>query len=179
MARREKVTDKTVDFKSVLTGVKASHPDAVFYGGIDAQAGPLRRQMGELGIKVPLFGAAIETDTFMSLAGPAAKDTYSAESGQPPSGTERGKQFLKAFEAKYGKVVLFAPYAYDATWALINAMKAANSADPAKYLPALKKIDFPGAGGQIAFDDHGDLKRASVTIFKVDGEHFKVFRVVD
>jgi branched-chain amino acid transport system substrate-binding protein len=48
-------------------------------------------------------------------------------------------------------------------------MKKANSADPAKYLPELAKIDFTGATGKIAFDDKGDRKDAEITIFTMKG----------
>ena len=50
-------------------------------------------------------------------------------------------------------------------------MKKANSADPAKYLPELAKIDYKGATGKIAFDDKGDRKDAEITIFTMkDGK---------
>jgi len=48
---REKGTDKTTDWKAALTKVKGRNPDAVFYGGMDATAGPLLKQGRELGIK--------------------------------------------------------------------------------------------------------------------------------
>ena len=49
--------------------------------------------------------------------------------------------------------------------AAIAAIKSANSADPAKYLPALQKVEFVGATGKIAFDEKGDRKDAEMTIF--------------
>lgn len=64
-------------------------------------------------------------------------------------------------------IVLYAPYAYDATWALINAMRLADSTVPADYQPAIKNVDFDGVTGRIAFDDRGDLRAANVTLYTV------------
>src|SRR5690606_578265 len=51
---REYTTDKANDFTSILTNIKAKEPDVIFFGGLDAQSGPMRRQMVTLGIKAPL-----------------------------------------------------------------------------------------------------------------------------
>jgi branched-chain amino acid transport system substrate-binding protein len=164
---RQFVSDKTIDFRGILTSVKSNNAQAIFYGGVDAQAGPLRKQMSGLAMKIPLIGSSISTDKFIELAGPSAADgTVSAESGQPLDSMPKGKAFEQKFK-KYGPVVLYAPYAYDATWALINAMKIADSAVPAEYLPAMKKVSFDGVTGQISFDDHGDLRVANVTLYSV------------
>ena len=53
--------------------------------------------------------------------------------------------------------------------ALIAAIKNANSADPAKYLPVLKGLELNGATGKIAFDEKGDRKDAEMTIFAMKG----------
>jgi branched-chain amino acid transport system substrate-binding protein len=41
---REQGTDKTTDWKAILTKVKGKSPEAVFYGGMDATGGPLLKQ---------------------------------------------------------------------------------------------------------------------------------------
>src|ERR1700736_3349050 len=53
---REYTNDKAVDFKSILTKLKAGKPDVVYYGGADSQAAPMVKQMKQLGIKAPLMG---------------------------------------------------------------------------------------------------------------------------
>lgn len=175
---REFVSDKTIDFRGILTRIKSKDVQAIFYGGVDAQAGPLRKQMSSLAMKTPLIGSSIETDNFIELAGPtAAEGTVSAESGQPLDRMPKGHDFEEKFK-KYGSVVLFAPYAYDATWALINAMKLANSTNPADYLPAMKKVEFEGVTGKIAFDEKGDLRAASVTLYEAKNGKFSPMKVV-
>jgi len=162
---RERGTDKTTDWKAVLTKVKGSNPDAVFYGGMDATGGPLLRQGRELGIKAIFsFGDGACTDKMKQLAGEAADGLLCSQAGIPPQAASR--KFLDAYKKRFSiDPILYAPFTYDAANLLIEAMKKANSADPAKYLPELQKIDFAGATGRIAFDAKGDRGDAEMTIF--------------
>ena len=168
---REKGTDKTVDWKAVLTKVKGKKPDAVFYGGMDATAGPLLKQARELKMtSVFSFGDGACTDKMAELAGPAAEGLICSQAGIPVQAA--GKKFLDAYKAKF-KVdpILYSPFTYDAANLLIAAMKKADSAEPAKYLAALAASDYNGASGNIKFDEKGDRKDAEMTIFTLkDGK---------
>ena len=162
---REKGTDKTSDWKAVLTKVKGRSPDAVFYGGMDATGGPLLRQGRELGIKAVFsFGDGSCTDKMKQLAGEAADGLLCSQAGIPPQAAS--KKFLDAYKKRFNiDPILYSPFTYDATNLLIAAMKKADSADPAKYLPELRKIDYTGASGRIVFDAKGDRSDAEMTIF--------------
>jgi branched-chain amino acid transport system substrate-binding protein len=162
---RERGTDKTTDWKAVLTKVKGSNPDAVFYGGMDATGGPLLRQGRELGIKaVFAFGDGACTDNMKQLAGEASDGLLCSQAGIPPQAAS--KKFLEAYKKRFNvDPILYAPFTYDAANLLIEAMKKANSADPAKYLPELQRIEFAGATGRITFDAKGDRSDAEMTIF--------------
>jgi branched-chain amino acid transport system substrate-binding protein len=166
---REKGTDKTTDWKAVLTKLRGRSPDAVFYGGMDATGGPLLKQGRELGIKAVFsFGDGACTDKMKELAGDAAEGMLCSQAGIPPQAAD--KKFLEAYKKKFNMdPILYAPFTYDAANLLIAAMQKANSADPKKYLPELQKIDFTGATGKIAFDDKGDRKDAEMTIFTMQG----------
>lgn len=167
---REKATDKTTDFKAILTKVKGRAPDAIFYGGMDATGGPMIKQARELGIKsVFAFGDGACTDEMGKLAGGAAEGLICSQAGLPASAASAA--FNDAFKAKYGEVKQYAPFYYDAVGLMIAAMQKADSTDPAKYLPELQKISFNGATGKIEFDDKGDRKDAEITIFTLkDGK---------
>ena len=174
---REKGTDKTNDWKAVLTKVKGKKPDAIFYGGMDATGGPLIKQGKELGLKVVYaFGDGACTDEMGKLAGEAAEGLLCSQAGIPTQASS--KTFLAAFKAKYGDVKQYAPFTYDAANLLIAAMQKANSADPAKYLPELAKISLTGATGKIEFDDKGDRKNAEITIFTLKGGKVEPVAVV-
>src|SRR5687767_9632535 len=154
---REKGTDKTTDWKAVLTKLKGRNPDAVFYGGMDATGGPLVKQARELAIKAVFsFGDGACTEEMNKLAGPAADGLLCSQAGIPPLAAD--KKFLDAYKKKYNTdPILYAPFTYDAANMLIEAMKKADSSDPKKYLPELQKLSgFTGATGPIAFDDKGD-----------------------
>jgi branched-chain amino acid transport system substrate-binding protein len=175
---REKGTDKTTDWKAVLTKLKGRNPDAIFYGGMDATGGPLMKQGRELGIKaVFTFGDGACTDKMKELAGDAAEGLLCSQAGIPPQAAS--KKFLDAYKAKFNAdPILYAPFTYDAANMLIEAMKKVGSADPAKYLPELQKMSFKGATGPIAFDDKGDRKDAEITIFIMKGGKIEPLAVV-
>jgi len=162
---REKGTDKTTDWKAILTKLKGRKPDAIFYGGMDATGGPLIKQGRELGIKaVFAFGDGACTDEMTKLAGPAAEGMLCSQAGIPVAAAD--KAFLDAYKKKFNvDPILYAPFTYDAANLLITAMKKADSVEPAKYLPELAKISYKGASGQISFDEKGDRKDAEMTIF--------------
>jgi branched-chain amino acid transport system substrate-binding protein len=175
---REKGTDKTTDWKAVLTKLRGRNPDAVFYGGMDATGGPLLKQGRELGMKAVFsFGDGACTDKMRELAGEAAEGLLCSQAGIPPQAAS--KKFLEAFKKKFGnEPIIYAPFTYDAANLLIEAMKKANSTDPKAYLPELQKISYSGATGPIAFDDKGDRKDAEITIFTMKGGKIEPIAVV-
>jgi branched-chain amino acid transport system substrate-binding protein len=175
---REKGTDKTTDWKAILTKLRGRNPDAVFYGGMDATGGPLLKQGRELGLKAVFsFGDGACTDKMKELAGDASEGLLCSQAGIPPQAAS--KKFIDAYKKKFNQdPILYAPFTYDATNLLIEAMKKANSPDPKKYLPELQKISFGGSTGTIAFDDKGDRKDAEITIFTMKGGKIDPIAVV-
>jgi branched-chain amino acid transport system substrate-binding protein len=165
---RERTTDKETDFKAILTKIKAKNPDVIFHGGMDATGGPLLKQARELGIKaVFAFGDGACTDEMGKLAGNAAEGMVCSQAGLPREAAD--PEFVKAFNAKYGEIKQYAPYFYDGANAIIEAMKKANSVDPAKFAPEMFNVSFKGATGTVEFDAKGDRKNAEMTIFKMQG----------
>ena len=174
---RERTTDKETDFKAILTKIKAKNPDVVFHGGMDATGGPMLKQARELGIKaVFAFGDGACTDEMGKLAGAAAEGMVCSQAGLPREAAS--KDFVNAFQGKYGEIKQYAPYFYDATNAVIEAMKKANSTDPAKFTPEIFNDSFTGATGKVEFDAKGDRKDAEMTIFKLEGGKVKPIAIV-
>ena len=166
---REFTTDKATDFSAILTKLKAAQPDAVFYGGMDAQAAPMLRQMRQLGFESKFLGGdGACTGEMLKLAAEAlSEDAYCSQAGIPMEKMPRGADFRARFKQRFNTdVQLYAPYSYDAAMALIEAMKAANSSDPADYLPALKALKYRGVTGDIAFDAYGDITTGGTTLFR-------------
>ncbi|MDR9838502.1 branched-chain amino acid ABC transporter substrate-binding protein [Herbaspirillum huttiense] len=176
-------TDKATDFNAILTSVKSKKPDLVFFGGMDAVAGPMLRQMDQLGVAAKFMGGdGICTTELPSLAGAGLKDSevVCAEAGGV---TEAGKKPLEDFKAAYKKkfnqdVVIYAPYTYDALMTLADAMKQAGSSDPKVYLPVLAKIKHKGVTGEIAFDSKGDILNGTLTLYTYKGGKRTLLSVV-
>jgi branched-chain amino acid transport system substrate-binding protein len=162
--------DKATDFTAILTAIKARNPDAIFYGGLDPQAGPMLRQMEQLGMtKVKFLGGdGICTNEIAKLSGGAKtlENVVCATGGASLDRMPGGKTWKQRYDQKFpGQFQTYSPYAYDATFVLVDAMKRANSMDPKVYLPMLPSTDFQGVTARIQFQPNGELKNAATTLF--------------
>ncbi len=177
---REHTTDKDTDFKSILTKIKGLSPDLVMFGGIDPQAGPMVKQMSELGVKARFIGGdGMQTPNFIKLAGNAAEGAMASIPGLPKDKMPGGETFLKKYKSKFNaEVELFAPMGYDAVMVFVDAMKRAGSTDPAKFLPEVGKTRLQGVIGPIAFDEKGDLVNGPITIYVVKGGKWEPLETV-
>ena len=163
-------TDKATDFMAILTAIKAKGPDAVFYGGMDPQAGPMLRQMEQLGMsKVKYFGGdGICTSEIAKLAGGAKtlENVICAEGGASLAKMPGGVEWKKRYDEKYpNQFQVYSPYTYDATFVLVDAMKRANSSDPKVYIPELIKTSMKGVTTTIEFLPNGELKNPAITLY--------------
>ncbi len=170
IAGRERTTDKETDFKAILTRLKSKNADVVFHGGMDATGGLMVKQARELGFKAQFaFGDGACTEEMSQLTGPAGEGLACSQAGLPASAAT--KEFRDAFNKKYGETKLYAPFFYDATNVVIEAMRRADSVDPAKFTPEIYNESLQGATGKIQFDAKGDRKDAEMTIFRMrDGK---------
>jgi branched-chain amino acid transport system substrate-binding protein len=181
LVSRQFTNDKATDFNAILTQIRAHDPDVIFYGGMDAVAGPMLKQMKALGIKAAFVsGDGVCSEKLPQLAGDALGNgkvicvvaggvTGAKEEAAAAAFAERYRQRYKM------PLQTYAPYAYDATMVFAGAMQAANSTDPAKFLPALAKIKYHGVTGDIAFDANGDLHNAALTLYTYrDGKQVKL-----
>ena len=164
----EYTNDKATDFKAILTKIKSKKPDLVFYGGMDAQGGPLAKQMKELGLKAKFLGGdGVCTPEFMKLGGPATDGHYCSMPGVPLEKMAKGPDFKDKFTKKYNtEIQLYAPNVYDAVMVMADSMKRANSVEPAKYLPEVGKTSYEGVTAKIAFDEKGDLKGGAISLYQ-------------
>ncbi|MGQ3051461.1 MAG: branched-chain amino acid ABC transporter substrate-binding protein [Roseateles sp.] len=172
---REFTNDKATDFTAILTSLKGKKPDIVFFGGMDAVAGPMLRQMKQLGIEAKFMGGdGICSGELPKLAAGTMGDgqVVCAEAGGVEGEAKKSMDDFKAkFKSKFNvDVQIYAPYVYDAVNVMAAAMAKAGSADPAKYLPVLAKTTgYKGVTGTIAFDDKGDIKNGALTLYTYKG----------
>ena len=163
-------TDKATDFMAILTAAKAQKPDGIFYGGMDAQAGPMLRQMEQLGLTTQKFfgGDGICTMELAKLSGGAKplENVVCAVGGSSLQKMPGGADWKKRYDAAYpGQYQVYSPYTYDAAMLIMDAMKRADSADPKVYLPKLAESNYQGVSAKIAFEPNGEMKDAATTLF--------------
>jgi branched-chain amino acid transport system substrate-binding protein len=171
VVKREFTNDKAVDFRNILTSIRKEAPEAIFFGGYDAQAGPMAKQMKELGINIPLLGGeTMNTSKFLQLAGPAAEGHIASTPGAALESRPHGRSFAQRYRSRFNQDIgLYAPYFYDSVAVIAAAMEQAGSTVPAKVLPVLRNIRHSGITAEIAFDNAGDLQQGLLSIFRVQG----------
>jgi branched-chain amino acid transport system substrate-binding protein len=164
---REATSDKAIDFKGLLTKIKGQTPDTIFYGGMDATAGPFIKQAKQLGMAAKVLGGdGTCSDEIATLAGPAVDNLICSIAGLPLSRMEAGPVFEKEYEKRFGtSVQIYAPYAYDAVMVIVDAMKRSGSTDAAKVLAAARTTDYQGLTGNIKFDANGDVKGPKLSLY--------------
>ncbi len=162
--------DKATDFMAILTAIKDKAPEGVFFGGMDPQAGPMLRQLDQLGLSgVKVFGGdGICTAKLAELSGgaKALEGVVCAEGGASLDKMPKGNAWRAAYDAKYpGQFQVYSPYVYDAVMVMADAMKRADSADPKVYGPKLKETNYEGVTAKVVFEADGELKDPAMTLY--------------
>ena len=161
-------TDKATDFNPILTAIRAAKPDAIFYGGYSAQAGPLLRQMKGLGLQAKLLGGdgICSTETARLSGGAAGDNVLCTQGGALLDKADAGRAFLKAYRDAYKRDPLtYAVAFYDAAMMIADAMQKTGSTEPGPVAEAIAKGAYQGVAGEYSFDAKHDLKSSAVTVF--------------
>lgn len=160
-------SDKAIDFRSVLTKIKGENPDAIMYGGTDAAGGPLAKQAKQLGLRARILaGDGVCTESLENLAGDATDNVVCSQAGAAMETMPGGDAFQTKYKKRFGQVVEYdAPFAYDAVYIVVDAMKRANSTDPAKVLATMPATDHRGVIGETVFDSRGDLAHGVISLY--------------
>jgi len=168
---REFTTDKATDFNAILTKIRAAKPEVVMYGGMDATAGPMAKQMKQLGIKAKyLTGDGVCSPEFIKLAGDAGEGMICSMAGEAVEKLAKGAEFTAKYKAKFNQdVQVYSPYSYDAVYVIAEAIKRAGGPDKAKIVDEVAKSELPGVTGTVSFDTKGDIKGGAISMFQVKG----------
>lgn len=169
------LTKNQQDFKALLTKIKATNPDVVYFGGVTATGGGLlRRQMGDAGLgKLPYIGGDGISDTeFLKDAGNLANNSYYTIAAPDASKLPSAAAFNKEYKAKYGQDPgAYSASAYAAAWVIVNAIKQAQAhggvtrANVLKYVAATKNLATPI--GPVGFDKNGDTTSPVISEYKI------------
>jgi len=166
------------NYQAVISKVKPSAPEAVYYGGEYPQAGPLSQQMKAAGLNVPLMGGdGIFDPKYIELGGKTSTNDLATSVGAPTDTLETAKKFVADYNAAGYKdpYAAYGAYSFDAANAIIAALKEslkdADSAESARQatIDAMSKVQFDGVTGKVAFDQYGDTTSKVLTVYKVTG----------
>ncbi|AEA58918.1 Amino acid ABC transporter, periplasmic amino acid-binding protein, putative [Burkholderia gladioli BSR3] len=163
--------DKAVDFRAILTKIKGENPDAIMYGGMDATGGPFAKQAKQLGLRAKvLAGDGVCTEQLSDLAGDASSNVICSQAGAALEKMPGGSEFQAKYQKRFGQPIqIYSPFTYDAVYIIVDAMKRANSVDPAKILAQMPSTDYKGVIGETVFDSKGDLKHGVISLYDYKG----------
>ena len=165
---REYTTDKASDFSAVLTRLRSLRPEAIMFGGVVTQAGLMVRQMDRFGLDIPLLsGDAVCVAELPKLAGESLRHVVCGDGRLPLERTPGGLAWKQRYERRFGPDAFqaYSPYSYDATMVLAQAMQRAGSADPVRFLPALRATDYDGITREhLRFEPNGEVADPQITI---------------
>ena len=175
----------TQDYVSIMTAAKALNPESIYFGGVTATGGArilLAAEQAGLG-DVPYVGpdgindGSGETkDSFLNLAGPSAKNSFSTLAG---IGDFPGKaQFDLDYKTEYGiDATGYAGTGFACAQVVIDAIGRAGETNPADNAALREAVREAGTAtdhsystivGDIDFNEDGDTSQKIVSIYSVD-----------
>ncbi|MFF7989771.1 branched-chain amino acid ABC transporter substrate-binding protein [Kitasatospora xanthocidica] len=177
----EHVNPDDRDFAAIVTKVKTSGAEAVYYGGEYPAAGPLSLQLKDAGVNIPLMGGdGMQSKDFIKLNPKSAGDLATAVGGAVEQLPTAAK-FIADYKAAGYKDAYetYGGYSYDSGWAIVQAVKAVVAANNGKLpanpraavVDAVQKVSFDGVTGKVSFDEFGDTTNKQLTVYAVkDGK---------
>jgi branched-chain amino acid transport system substrate-binding protein len=163
------VDAKTTDYGATATTVAGSGAQAVFYGGYDAQAGILAKALQTAGFKGDKYtGNGGKSSVFVDGAGAAGNGWYFTCGCSDATVAPEAKDFTAAYTAMFNTPPsTYSPEAYDATNAMIDAIKtAAKNGTPTRATveDAVNQLDYKGITTTVKFDQTGEVDASAQTV---------------
>lgn len=178
------------DFGSLVTKIKNSGADLLYYGGQYDESSLITKQLKDAGVKIPLFGGdGMFASTYIETAGKASEGDLATSVGVPVDTLPAAKQFVETYKAKgyKGDYGAYGGYSYDAASAIIKAVKAVKDANSdklpsdindlrSKVVDEVQKSDFEGITGKVSFDEYGDTGNKQLTVYQVTNGAWKAVK---
>jgi branched-chain amino acid transport system substrate-binding protein len=145
------------DYSALVSKIKSSGADLVYWGGLQTEGGLIVRQMRDAGVKAPLMGGdGITSDEFASIGGPAVEGTLMTY-GPDPRNNPAAKAVVAEFRAKKFEPEAYTLYSYAGVQIIKQAAEAAKSLDPKKVAAKMHSgMKFHTVIGDISYDKKGD-----------------------
>lgn len=160
------------DFSAQLTAIKAQNPQAIFVPGYYTEVGLIARQAKQLGINVPLLGGdGWDSPKLWEIGGTALNGSYYSNHSSMDDPSPAIQKFVADYRARFQETPdALAALGYDAAMMLFDAIRRANSTEPAAIRDALAQTrDFAGITGKITLDANRNPVKPAVVLQVQDG----------
>jgi branched-chain amino acid transport system substrate-binding protein len=154
------------DFSALVSKIKASGADVLYWGGLHTEGGLIVRQMRDQGLKtIMMSGDGITSDEFAAIGGPGVEGTLMTFPPDPRKRPEAAA-VVKRFESKRFNPESYTLYSYAAVEVMKQAAEGAKSLDPKKMAEFMKTgAKFKTVIGELSFDKKGDITRPDYTMY--------------
>src|SRR5665213_2121969 len=163
---REGINTGEKDYSALVSKIKQSGADLVYFGGLYTEGGLIVRQMRDQGVKAPLMGGdGITSDEFASVGGPGVEGTLMTY-GPDPRNNPAAKKVVEEFRAKKFEPEAYTLYSYAGVQIIKQAAEAAKSLDPKKVAEKMHSgMKFKTVLGDIQYDKKGDLTKLDYVVY--------------
>ncbi|WP_291425795.1 branched-chain amino acid ABC transporter substrate-binding protein [Deinococcus sp.] len=164
------------DFTALITKIQTLKPDALYFGGIYGQAGPLAKQLRDKGVTIPLVGGdGFDSDDMIKLADTGANNIFFTTVAPPLDAAPTAKALAASYQKTFGSEIQgFGIMSYDAAkvvlQGMLNAARANGNKAPtrAQVETSVRSGTFKNlVTGEVAFDRNGDRKSAKMYVIAV------------
>ena len=154
------------DFSALVSKIKQSGADLIYWGGLYTEGGLIVRQMRDQGVKAPLMGGdGITSDEFASIGGPGVEGTLMTY-GPDPRNKPDAKKVVEEFRAKKFEPEAYTLYSYAGVQIIKQAAEAAKSLDPKKVAEKMHSgMPFKTVLGDISYDKKGDITKLDYVMY--------------
>jgi branched-chain amino acid transport system substrate-binding protein len=154
------------DFSALVSKIKQSGADLIYWGGLYTEAGLIVRQMRDQGVKAPMMGGdGITSDEFASIGGPGVEGTLMTY-GPDPRNRPDAKKIVEEFRAKKFEPEAYTLYSYAGVQIIKQAAEAAKSLDPKKVAEKMHSgMPFKTVLGDISYDKKGDITKLDYVMY--------------
>ena len=154
------------DFSALVSKIKSSGADLVYWGGLYTEGGLIVRQMRDQGVKAPLMGGDGITDNeFAAVGGPGVEGTLMTY-GPDPRNNPAAKDAVAKFRAKKFEPEAYTLYSYAGVQIIKQAAEAAKSLDPKKVAEKMHSgLHFKTVLGDISYDKKGDITKLDYVMY--------------
>jgi branched-chain amino acid transport system substrate-binding protein len=154
------------DYSALVSKIKQSGANLIYWGGLYTEGGLIVRQMRDQGVKAPLMGGdGITSDEFASIGGPGVEGTLMTY-GPDPRNKPDAKKVVEEFRAKKFEPEAYTLYSYAGVQIIKQAAEAAKSLDPKKVAEKMHSgMPFKTVLGDISYDKKGDITKLDYVMY--------------